>query len=174
MKKAIGLLYLFIAIFLLVSEGWGAPAYAWDYGIDTYSYPGNRILSGTIPGVTYYEKVGVIKNDSSESKVVHVDLYYGSLTGRYQYSPDEGVHWINIDNTVTSWSKSVPAGGKLWIRAIAVTDAGVIYHFLSASPWGVADPKYGEAFYFAFPPTAGYYDRTWTRDIVGYVAVVLP
>ena len=153
---------------LALSSGW-----AWTYGIDTYDYVGSPALIGTVPGAIYTAKVAVATNDSATADVLTVDLYYGFFSGLYQWSPDEGAHWINIAPGTSTWSRTVQPGDTIWLRAVLTNDNGNTYHILSPSPWGTADSSYGEAYYWAFPPGAHYYDRNWQRDIAGYVAVAL-
>ncbi len=172
MKASKALRYLFAAAAILMF-GWVSTAGAWTYGIDTYDYTGNPALIGTVTGATYTAKVAAITNDSSSAEVLNVDLYYGTFSGMYQYSPNEGTNWINIPDTTTTWTRTVQAGSTVWLRAILTNDQGNTYHILSPSPWGEADEDYGEAYYYAFPPGAHYYAGGWNRNIAGYVAVVL-
>ena len=172
MKVRKALVHLFVIIML--TAGCVSVAGAWQYGVDTYDYTGSPALWGTIPGASYTAKVAAITNDSSASEALTVDLYYGGLNGRYQYSTDEGVHWINISDDTTQWTRTVSAGDTVWLRVVLLNWKGHIYHFLSPSPWGEADQDYNEAYYWAFPPAAHYYNSSGDRDITGYVAVASP
>jgi len=70
-----------------------------------------------VPGLLYHTKVAVIHNESTESQEMNVDLYYSSsFTGKYQYSPDGGTHWISIDTNANSWTKNVLASEMIWLR----------------------------------------------------------
>ena len=152
----------------------------WEYGIDTYDYYGSTALTGTVPGVLYTSKVAVITNASSETAELEVDLYYSSsFDGKYQYSPDEGAHWIWIldesGNPADTWTKYVQAGDSIWLRAWILNSDGNPFHVLSPSPWGEAkdgEPYY-EDYYFAYPPGAHYYGPGFCRDIAGFVAVIV-
>jgi hypothetical protein len=172
MKTVKAVSYFFAAAAILMS-GWASTASAWTYGIDTYDYTGNPALIGTVTGATYTAKVAVITNDSSSAEELNVDLYYGTFSGLYQYSPNDGANWINIPDTTTTWTRTVQAGDTVWLRVILTNDQGNTYHILSPSPWGEADEDYDEAYYWAFPPGSRYYTSGWQRDIAGYVAVVL-
>ena len=171
MKTAIRYMWM---IMVMLLAGWVSTAAAWTYGVSTYDYVGTPALIGTVPGATYTARVAVITNDSEASAQLQVDLYYGVFTGNYQYSPDQGAHWINIPDDVSTWTRSVAAGATVWLRAVLTNDGGNTYHILSPSPWGEADEDYNEAYYWAFPPGSRYYNSNWERDIAGYVAVALP
>ncbi len=171
MKQVKAIFYLIAAVILL--SGWTSAASAWTYGIELYDYIGSPALTGTVPGATYTAKVASITNDANTTEVLEVDLYYGSLSGHYQYSPNKGTNWINIPDTTTTWTLSVSPNGNIWLRVILTNDMDNTYHILSPSPWGNADQSYGEEYYYAFPPGARYYASGWVRDIAGYVAVVL-
>ena len=172
MKAARAMIYFSAAMLILVT-GLASTASAWTYGTDTYDYTGNPALIGTVTGATYTAKVAAITNDAATSETLEVDLYYGVFSGNYQYSLDDGAHWVPISDSTTTWTRSIAAGDTVWLRAVLTNDGGATYHILSPSPWGVADDDYGEAYYYAFPPGARYYTSGWVRDIAGYVAVVL-
>jgi len=166
------LIYGLIISALLLS--WVSVAGAWTYEIRNYAYTGSPALTGTVPGKTYFPKVAVISNYTNVSEQITVDLYYGHLSGNYEYSPNGGVNWITIANDVEVWSRTLSAGETIWLRVVVRNDDGNIYHILSPSPWGEADLSYEEDYYFAFPPAAHYYVQGGAREIGGYVAVVRP
>ncbi len=143
-----------------------------SFEIRHYAYTGSPALTGTVPGKTYFPKVAVINNYTNESEQLTVDLYYGHLSGNYEYSPNGGVNWITISNDVETWTRTLSAGETIWLRVVVRNLDGNIYHILSPSPWGNADLEYNEEYYFAFPPTAHYYVSGGAREIEGYVAVV--
>ncbi len=164
---------MYVLIMATVLFSWVSVAGAWTYSVVNYSYEGRPALTGTIPGVTYYAKVAAITNDSSSVETLYADLYYSSSwVGNYQWSPNYGDSWINIDDTTDTWTKTVGKGKTVWLRNVLRNDAGSIFHILSPSPWGEADSSYDEDYYFAFPPSAHYYAAGWVRDIDGFVAVM--
>ena len=171
MKVKKTLVNMFVIAALLA--GWVSIAGAWMYGIDQYDYYGSGALTGTVPGSLYTAKVAAITNDSSQAKILSVDLYYGFLSGEYQYSLNKGRNWGNIPDDTETWTRTIQGGDTVWLRVVLLR-GGHIYHFLSPSPWGEADQSYGEAYYWAFPPAAHYYNSAGNRDITGYVAVALP
>lgn len=174
MKTRKSLTQVFIISALLFS--WVSMAGAWTYSVDTYEYRGSGALTGTVPGALYITKVAVIENETSSNQLLEVDLYYSTdFTGRYQYSPDGGTHWMWINADAPDWSRSVPAGGKIWIRGWLLNVHNNPFHVLSPSPWGVAAAdELEEEYYFAFPPGSHYYAAGWVRDIAGFVAVIQP
>ena len=174
MRTRKALIQSFIISVLLL--GLVSMAGAWTYSIDTYSYYGSPALSGTVTGVLYHTKVAVIYNESTESEVLNMDLYYSSsFNGQYEYSFDGGVHWHLIDEDLSEWSKDIPIGDTIWLRIWLFNDDGNRFHVLSPSPWGVAAAvEDDEEYYFAYPPGSHYYIAGWVRDIDGFVAVIQP
>ncbi|MEA3469678.1 MAG: hypothetical protein U9R57_15855 [Thermodesulfobacteriota bacterium] len=175
MKTRKALVQVFAISALLLS--WVSMAGAWTYSVDTYSYYGSGALTGTVPGLLYHTKVAVIHNESTESQELNVDLYYSSsFTGKYEYSPNGGTNWMVIDNTVDTWTKTIAAGGTIWLRIFLYNSVDVRFHVLSPSPWGTTHGDYAdtEEYYFAFPPGSHYYAAGWVRDIGGFVAVIHP
>jgi len=170
MKAQKTLVQVLVVAALLIS--FVSVAAARNYEIRHYAYTGSPALTGTVPGKTYFPKVAVINNYTNESEQLTVDLYYGHLTGNYEYSPNGGVNWITIGSDVETWTRTLSAGETIWLRVVVRNNDGNIYHILSPSPWGDAELEYDEDYYFAFPPTAHYYVGGGAREIEGYVAVV--
>ncbi|HEB68954.1 MAG TPA: hypothetical protein ENI88_04960 [Desulfobulbus sp.] len=163
-----------IMLFAVVFVSWASIAGAWTFSAETYEYIGRGQLSGTVSGATYYAKAGVVTNDAATTAEVSVDLYYGAYTGFWQWSPDHGVRWFNIDPSVTTWTRPVESGDSVSFRVLLTDANNLVFHILSTSPYGVADEDLGDAYYFAFSPNAYYYSDFNTREvgISGYVAVI--
>jgi len=163
-----------IVLFATLFIGWASIAGAWTFNAETYEYIGRGQLRGTVPGATYYAKAGVVTNDSGATAEMSVDLYYGEFIGFWQWSPDHGERWVNIDPSVTTWTRPVESGDTVSLRVLLTDANNLVFHILSTSPYGVADEDLGDAYYFAFSPNAYYYSDFSTREvgINGYVAVI--
>ena len=175
MKGKIAVLMGFF-LFVVVSA-----AQAWVFGVEEFSYKGHSDLRGTVAGQIYTALAGSISNDSLNGEELVVNLNYGNLSGYYQFSPNMGKNWIDINAGLERWTRTLGVGNSILLRFVFTDDSENIYHIMGTSPWGDAQfggincdlDGYCDVYYFAFPPASGYYIPGWETDIRGNVAIVV-